>query len=226
MLALRWCFRYIALATLVVATAVAAAADRRLTPVDEAANDLTWLRFKTRLLGALEQRDQKALLAVVDSRIRNISGKNGAPEFRKLWQPHSMESPIWTELPRLLSLGGAFTKRDGGPMEFCAPYVHYKWPGSAPTNMDGAIVAKDVFLKSRPSASGSTQQILSYDLVTALDWEVADENRETAQKWVKIQTGQVSGFVPAEQIRSPLEHHACFVKKGASWRMTAFGVGE
>lgn len=126
----------------------------------------------------------------------------------------------------MLFLGGAFVKRDKGPTEFCAPYVYYKWPDDAPDSANGAIIAREVLLKAGPSADAETQQILSYDLVKVLDWETADENKDRVQKWVKIQAKKDSGYVPEEQIRSPLEYHACFVKSGASWRMTSLEAGE
>ena len=213
-------------AALSAASPAGTAQEARLHPVDEAATDASWTRFKARLLDTLIKRDQKALLGIVDSRIRNISGKNGVPEFRKLWEPHSSDSPLWTELPRLLFLGGAFIKRDKGPAEFCAPYVYYRWPDNAPATADGAVIAKDVLLKSKPSADAETQQTLSYDLVKVIDWEVADDDKGSRQKWVKIQAGNDSGYVPEEQIRSPLEHRACFVKSAAGWRMTGFEIGE
>jgi hypothetical protein len=33
------------------------------------------------------------------------------------------------------------------------------------------------------------------------------------------------GFVPEEQIRSPIEHTACFVKGETAWRLIGFGPG-
>jgi hypothetical protein len=32
-----------------------------------------------------------------------------------------------------------------------------------------------------------------------------------------------TGFVPEEQIRSPVEHSACFIRTARGWRMTVFG---
>ncbi len=216
-----------AVATVLIAASAAVGAQQaRLAPVDEAAADASWANFKTRLLDALAKRDQKALLAMVDSRIRNISGKNGAPEFRRLWQPHSADSALWKELPKLLFLGGAYIKPSKGPAEFCAPYVRYKWPDNAPPDADGAIIAREVLLKTKPSASAPTQRTLSYDLVNVLDWEVADVESSSPQKWVKILADRAIGYVPEEQVRSPLEHRACFVKTGTSWRIVAFEVGE
>ena len=213
-------------AILLVAALSAAAQEVKFSPVDEGASDGSWLRFKARLLEALARRDQKFILGIVDAKIRNISGKDGIAEFKKLWEPQSAGSPLWVELPKLLFLAGAFVKRDKGVYEYCAPYVYFKWPGYADADASGAIIAKEALLKARPASNAQTLQTLSYDLVKVLDWEVADEDQEAKQKWVKLQAKAGVGYVPEEQIRSPLEYRACFVKSGAAWRMTGLEVGE
>jgi hypothetical protein len=48
---------------------------------------------------------------------------------------------------------------------------------------------------------------------------------EVKQKWVKIRLNDKDAFVPEEQIRSPIEHRACFIKSESGWRMVAFVVG-
>jgi hypothetical protein len=218
--------RAVAVAAALTGTASGVAQEIKLPPADEAAGDATWVRFKARLLDALVKRDQKFVISVIAGKIRNTSEKDGVAEFRRLWEPHSVTSPLWVELPKILFLGGAFVKRDKATAEFCGPYVHYKWPDNAPADASGAIIAKEALMKTKPSATAETLLTLSYDLVKVLDWEIADEDKTSRQKWVQIQAGAGAGFVPEEQVRSPLEYRACFVKSGAAWRMTALEVGE
>ena len=213
-------------AVLLAAAAASGAQEIKLPPADEGTADATWLRFKARLLEALARRDHKFVLGIIDGGIRNISEKSGAAEFKKLWEPQSADSPLWVELPKILFLGGVFVKSVKGPTEFCAPYVYYKWPDHAPADASGAIIAKEVLVKARPAAGADTLRSLSFDLVNVVDWEVADDNKDVAQSWVKIQLGAGAGYVPEQQVRSPLEYRACFVKSGANWRMTALEVGE
>ena len=59
------------------------------------------------------------------------------------------------------------------------------------------------------------------DIVPIVDWEV-DDKADPKQKWVKIRFQGRDAFVPEEQIRSPIEQAACFVKSANGWRMTAF----
>ena len=213
-------------AVLAAAVGGAAAQEVKLLPVDEGVNDLSWTVFKARLLDALAKRDQKYVLGIVDARIRNTLGEDGSTEFRRLWQPQAADSPLWVELPKLLFLGGVFVKRAKGASEFCAPYVRFKWPDNAPADASGAIIVADALIKAKPSAAAETLQTLSYDLVKVLNWEAADDDKENKQLWVRVETGSGAGYVPEEQIRSPLEHRACFAKSGAGWRMTGLEVGE
>ncbi len=218
--------RLLVAAGMAAAISGAAAQEVKVLPVDEGVRDPTWVLFKTRLLDALAKHDQKFVMGIVDARIRNTLGNDGSTEFRKLWQPQAADSPLWVELPKLLFLGGVFVKRDKGANEFCAPYVRFKWPDDVSATGSGAIIVADALMKTKPSAAAETLQTLSHDLVKVLDWEVADDEKENKQLWVRIQTRAGIGFVPEEQIRSPLEHRACFVKSGTGWRMTGLEVGE
>jgi hypothetical protein len=218
--------RALCLMLLLLLATASGAQDLKLVPVDEGANDATWPRFKARLLDALAQHNAQFILGIVDRRIRNTSSTGGTAEFKKLWEPHSAESPLWSELPKLLFLGGVFVKRGRNTIEFCAPYVYYKWPENAGDDANGAIIAKESLLKARPAANSVTLGPLSYDLVAVTDWEVADDDQESPQKWVKLKARAGEGYVPEEHVRSPLEYRACFVNSGTRWRMTGFEVGE
>jgi hypothetical protein len=116
-------------------TATAGAQEQKLMPVDEAANDPSWVAFKNRLLNALQKRDRKFLLSVTDRNVRNTTaGERGIAEFQRQWDLASDASPLWRELSSALFLGAAYMKRDKGEkdrrgqQELCAPYVLAKWP--------------------------------------------------------------------------------------------------
>jgi hypothetical protein len=216
----------VALAGTLLLGATVAAQDLKLLPVDEGATDPQWPRFKARLLEALARRDQQFVLDLVEPDIRNTSGTAGVAEFKKLWELQSASSALWTELPKLLFIGSVYVKRDAKTRELCAPYVYYRWPESVDGNVGGAIIARQTLLKAQPAAGAATVTDLSYDVVTVADWEVDDQNKDSAQKWVKVKAGAREGYVPEEHVRSPLEYRACFSNRGARWRMTALEVGE
>ena len=100
-----------------------------------------------------------------------------------------------------------------------------KWPDDIDPFDHGAITAREALVKSAPASDADTVATLSYDIVPVTDWEIPDRAADAKQKWVKIRLKDREAYVPEEQIRSPIEHRACFVKTESGWRMVAFVVG-
>ena len=201
----------------------ALAQERKLEPVDEAMRDLSWANFKNVLLDAVMRRDRKFVLGILDRNVRvGIDGARGIPEFSKQWHLDAEDSRLWRELPSALFAGAAWLKREGGPRELCAPYVLAQWPRNMDPHAYGAVISRDALVKAAPSSESATLATLSYDIVPVTDWEVDDRAPGFPQKWVRIRLKSGEGYVPEEQIRSPIEYHACFVKTTNGWRMTAF----
>ena len=125
----------------------------------------------------------------------------------------------------LAALLAAYHRPDKGRTELCVPYVAVRWPQDMDAFKGGAIIANDVLVKSTPTAGADTVATLSYNMVEVADWEVEDRDASSKQKWVRIWLKSGIGFVPEEQIRSPVEHTACFVKGEAAWRLVGFGPG-
>ena len=210
------------MALLFVMSFAVSAQERRLEPVDEAATDQSWVNFRNRLLKAVESRDLKFVLGILDKNVRgSIDGKPGVAVFRKAWDVDAADTTLWQELRSALFLGSAYVKREKGPRELCAPYLLGKWPDDFDPNDYGVVIAKDVFVKFSPSADAQTTQTLSYDIVSVRDWDVADKEPAQKQRWVRVRVKSGDGYVPEEQIRSPIEHSACFVKTPSGWRMIA-----
>jgi hypothetical protein len=84
------------------------------------------------------------------------------------------------------------------------------------------VISRDAPVQAEPSTSSAALGTLSYNVVPIADWEVDDKAPGARQKWVKIRYRNRDGYVPEEQIRSPIEQAACFVKSANGWRMTAF----
>jgi hypothetical protein len=221
--------RVLALAALLAAFLQAGplpAQERRLEPVDEAAKDASWNGFKKRLLAAIDKRDRKFILGMLDKNVRSgLEGGRGVTEFRKQWELDSEASPLWQELRAVVALPAAYHRPDKGRTELCVPYVAVRWPQDMDAFKGGAIIANDVLVKSTPSATSETVATLSYNMVEVADWEVDDRDADSKQKWVRIWLKSGMGFVPEEQIRSPIEHTACFVKGETAWRLVGFGPG-
>jgi hypothetical protein len=199
---------------------------KKLAPTDEAAKDPSWVNFRKRLLTALEKHERKFVLSVLDRNIRNsLDAPRGIAAFRKQWDFEADDSPLWRELPAALFLGSAWLKPEKGPRQLCSPYVAVKWPDDIDPFDHGAITVKEALVKAAPSSDSETLATLAYDIVPVSDWEIADQAPEGKQKWVKIRLKSKDAYVPEEQIRSPIEHRACFLKTENGWRMIAFVVG-
>ncbi|HET9664692.1 MAG TPA: hypothetical protein VFP00_10750 [Burkholderiales bacterium] len=208
------------------ASAQEAASPKRLMPVDEAAQDISWVSFRNRLIDALQKHDRKFLLSVLDRSVRNpLDAPRGVAAFSKQWDLEADDSPLWRELPGALFLGSAWLKPEKGPRQLCAPYVAVKWPEDIDPFDYGAITTREALAKADPSSDSATLGTLSYDIVRVTDWEIADRSPEAKQKWVKIRLSDKDAYVPEEHIRSPIEHRACFVKTESGWRLVAFVVG-
>lgn len=195
-------------------------------PIDEASGNRDWETYKARLFGVLEARNRSALLGAIDPNVDNgPDQKSGLEEFQRRWSPEDEKSPVWRELHKALSLGGAFVKDARGQSRFCAPYVASRWPTDLDPFRFGAIVGAEVLAKSEPSSAARTMARLTHELVPVEDWEVADSTPGFPQKWTKIRVRDAAGFVPEESIRSPIEHMACFALQGGTWRLVSFTAG-
>ena len=202
--------------------------DSVFAPRDEAAGDQSWTRFRDRLLTAVQQRDKKFVLGIVDRNVRNgLEQPRGLNEFVRQWDPDAEDSPLWRELPRALFLGAVYYQHEHMPRSLCAPYVLPRWPKGVDPQGSGAVTARETSMRSEPSGSAGILANLGYSIVRVTDWEVADADPEVKQKWVKIQVRERNGYIPEEHIRSPVEHLACFRKGEAGWRLTSFlAAGE
>lgn len=218
--------RFIGLCLVIVIALPAGAQEIKLPPVDEGAKDASWVSFKNRLLDALGKKDRKFVLGILDKNVRNsFDGTRGLAEFRKLWDFDAEDTPLWRELSAALFLGSAWRKPAKGPAELCAPYVLARWPDNIDPHAYGVIITRDALVKAAPSGSAATLATLEYDIVTVTDWDMADEAADAKQRWVRVRVKAGEGYVPEEQIRSPIEHTACFVKGPNGWRLVAMGAG-
>lgn len=210
------------------APATSPAPEPKFVPRDEAAGDVSWARFRDRLLTAVQQRDRKFVLGIVDRNVRNgLERPRGMDEFIRQWDLDAEDSPLWRELPRALHLAAAWYRHDQMPRSLCAPYVLPQWPQDIDPHTYGAITAKQTEVRIAPSGNAEVQLALGHSIVPVTDWEVADRDADVKQKWVKIRVRERDGYVPEEHIRSPIEHLVCFRKGESGWRLTSFlAAGE
>jgi len=210
-----------------------AAQEIKLYPVDEAAKDASFKRFRDRLIVALNKRDRKFLLSILHPKIQNsFGGDGGIKEFVTDWKLNSPTSKVWTELLTVLSLGGSFGE-DNGQKIFEAPYVTSRWDSimnklpDADAFTHSAIIAARVPVYSKPDAAGRAVVFLSYDVVEVDNERSIWKGEHEELLWVKIKTpkGQ-EGYVKADKIRSAVDYRAYFKKVRGKWMMYVFSAGD
>lgn len=211
------------------------AQELKLYPVDEAAKDPSFKRFRDRLILAVKKHDRRFLLSILHPKIRNsFGGDGGLKEFVSMWELNSPTSKVWSELLEVLSLGGSFN-RQGGQKYFEAPYVSSRWdaiqdklPKGSDAFSHSAITAAKVPVYSKPKAASPVVVYLSYDVVE-VDYERSIPKPSESQEplWVKIKTlkGQ-EGYVQAGKIKSAAGQRAYFRKIRGKWLMDAFLAGD
>jgi hypothetical protein len=139
-------------AALALATALqalpASAQEAPLPPVDAGAKDPSWVQFQKRLATAVEQRDVKFLLSILDPKVRNsFETPDGVKAFVEQWDldtaAKAKDSPLWTELRSMLRFGAAPVEAATGERLLCLPYVAVTFPPTIDPLLFAAVVIAD-----------------------------------------------------------------------------------
>ena len=188
-----------------------------LPPVDEAAAQPDFLAFRARLQAALARHDAAALLAAVHPDIRNsFGGDDGIAAFRERWRPEAPDSPVWTTLAEVLSLGGLFDAEG----RFVAPYVFSAWPADVDAFEHVAVLGRGVRVRAAPHAGAEPLALLDFAIV-----RLQPDQPDAGWSAVRLADGR-RGFVHRRLVRSPVDYRAAFEKSHGGWKMTLFLAGD
>ena len=194
-----------------------AAQPARLLPVDQAARDPSFVRFRTRLVEAVRRRDAAYVQSILAADITNSFGGNGGrAEFREMWDPEHPASQLWSALEEVLRLGGAFR----GDSIFQAPYVYSSWPERFDNFEYGAIVGSNVRVRGRPFLGAPIIGALSYDIV-----RMAHERGSNGFEAIHLPDGRV-GYIATRFLRRSTDYRAIFVKRNGRWLLKALVAGD
>ena len=203
------------------------AQERFVTPVDEADKNASFLAFRTKLIQAVQKRDVKFVLSIVDKNIKNgFGGDDGIANFKKQWKIYNRNSEFWKEFSTVLTHGGTFDKEN--KLSFYAPYLFTVFPEDIDAFEYQAIFGNNVNLRAKPDVNSSIVAVLSYNVVQT-DWEnsVKSKSNQNEFLWVKIKTlGGKIGYVKPEFVRSSIDYRAGFDKIRGRWIMTFFVAGD
>jgi hypothetical protein len=202
---------------------------RKLQPVDEAKKDASLLRFRAQLQAAIARHDVAALRQSTDPDIRYSFGADGGRQsFLARFSPAgagaaSAPSPLWAELGRVLSLGGALVS----PTEFCAPYVFARFPEDLDAFAYVVVTSVAAPVRAQPAEDAPVLETLHYDIVRRDEKGGAPATVGTRAEWVRVvtPTGK-SGYLHDRDLRSPTDYRACFHKDAGQWLLTTFVAGD
>lgn len=185
---------------LLVLTAAAAQTPIRLFPIDDTARDRSFRSFAGKLRTAVEARDPIALRRLVDSEVVVGPDKDdkGWKKFEERWRPAArQDSPLWTALSDLLSLG--FIREHPGL--FLSPYLTWRFPRELNAASHLVVIRDKVPLRSEPEVRAPEVAWLSFDVVQRLG---RVEQGEGLGEWVHVRSydGR-TGYANARDLRSP-----------------------
>lgn len=212
-------------ASLLLLAAPATAQVGTLLPVDEAADDPSFVLFRARLLEAVVTRDTAFVLNALDPNATlSFGGDEGVEGFRRLWLSESRygDDDVWTVLTRTVALGSTYSP--GGEDRLpsvTAPYVFGAWPDSLDAFEYGAIVGEDVRVRAAPDTTAEVLTALTFALVPAPYEAGVPEGWRT----VMLADGR-TGFVAARYFRSPIDYRIGFVREDGRWRITFLVAGD
>lgn len=208
---------------MVLFAAAAFGQERYLKPVDEAAQDASFLAFRTKLIAATERKDAKYLLSIVDPGISNdFAGTKGIASFKKEWKLEQKNSKFWGEFLPVIKNGGKFDGEGANKMKhFSAPYTYSAWPEDLDGFIYSAIGGENVNLRTAPNTNAEIVGKLSYNIVKTEDQDGVPEG------WDNVSTlGGMSGYVKSEFVKREIGYRAGFEKKRGKWVMTFFVAGD
>lgn len=217
--------RLLPLALLLFALSTPASAQvATLEPVDEAAQDPSFLLFRARLLEAAQAGDTAYVLSVLDPDVRaSFGGDHGVDGFRRLWLYGTTpgDEDLWTALTRTLALGSTYGRTDDGAPMATAPYVYGAWPDSLDAFGHLAVVGERVRVRAAPRPDAETLTTLTYAVVPTI---YAPDLPEDWRR-VTLADGR-TGYVAAAYLRSPVDYRLGFQKSADGWRIRFFVAGD
>ena len=199
-------------------------------PVDEAAQDASFLKFRAALLKAVIARDTEAVIGFSSPTISlSFGGQEGHDDFRdalnvpveKLsdeYKPQAaqMREAYWNELETVLKMGGKFV--EGG---FSAPYT---WVSPEPNHMDpydvDYVIGNNVLMRKAGNINAPVIRHLSYNVV-----EIYQPDEDATYQSVRLPDG-TDGFVASRYLRFMLDYRANFIKQNGKWLMIDFLAGD
>jgi hypothetical protein len=195
----------------------------KLPPRDEA--NASFREFRSQLLDALSRKDTAFLYGILAPGIRtSFGGDGGIDGFKRQWHMDDPETPVWTALSRLLSMGG----KQSTDTNFVAPYVYAFWPDSMDAFEHIAVIGSAARLHQQPLADARVVGTVDHSILRVREWRglsAAGVPADTIWANVQLPSG-ASGWIRSADVYSPVGWRAMFVRQGNRWSMVFFVAGD
>lgn len=202
--------RFATLAVTCLLLAVPCAAQDRGAP-DEAVKDADLMETRSRVIRALERKDQRALAPFLHTRIALRAAAGTPQQFFALME----RERLWGDAANTLRLGGKF--RDEAV--FAAPYAQMSDArGIADKRNALYLRRKGTDLRERPANNARVVAKLDLGVLESLP-----EPAGTPKDWVFVRSmDNKRGFVLLSQVRGLAGSAIVFRKEGEKWLIVSF----
>lgn len=208
----------LALAALALSSTPADAAKLTLPPVDQCSSQAGFAEFRQSLEIAVQRRNEKALLDLLAPDVMvNFGGDSGRQAFARQWGfSQKDQSPLWAELETILALGCALH----GEAALIPSLA-----GQFNPEDDQDLFEKVVVISDKAELRAGTEP--GSKVLAKLAWNVVNSVEASGDVYMKVRLADGrEGWLPADQLRSPLDYRAVIEKRDGQWLITAFVAGD
>jgi hypothetical protein len=214
---------------LLVATLATVGQERFLRPIDEAGLDPSFLAFRNKLIAAVERRDARYLVSILDPKVKMSFGEEeGVGDFKRVFSINNRNAQFWGDFLAALKLGGSFLREgDKRTGLFYSPYTYSTFPEDLDSYDESVIIGKNVPLRRDPRPNAPVVATLSYNIVRVQHETLPKSGRSEYPGWLLLKTlGGLEGFVRQRSVRSAIDWRAGFEKKRGRWVLVNFNSGD
>lgn len=199
-------------------------------PYDDACTSSALCEARKEISKIVESRDVSALMGYVSAEFNVGAGGAGTRrDFEDVLRDR--RSPTWTQLRKVLALGGSMTQSSFGPA-FCGPYPYTRAPSAealleeAGTGDGGvaiSVISPSANIYEGTDAKSRVLATVGYEMVagqesTSYRWYDPD----AADAWALVYWAGVTGHMQWRDLWSQSEPHLCMKNEGARWVIREF----
>lgn len=219
--------RWLSIALVALTATVHAAeppAPTRLTPVDEASKDPSFVQFRNELKDVIARKDAAKLFHYLASDIQlSFGGDYGGPAFHKMWKPFDKDTKVWAALALIVDNGGKFIAPGG----FAAPYAYAAFPEDLDAFSYVVVTNPAAALREKPNANARAIRRLDHDLLEVVSSSGKMQHEAGPNDWDEVKTAAGErGYVLSSDVRSPVEYRAIFERRKGKWVIQTLIAGD